>query len=568
MGKILIAVLVIALVGFAQGPDRAGYRWIDADTSGGPVFNWIDITGSGTRLQLGDDDNQGPFWLGFTFPFYTGIRESVYVCSNGWLSFTSTSHQFHHYPIPNPRDPNSLVAPLWTDLDPAQGGTVYYLADIAGGKFIVSWVGVPLHNTADSCTFQVVIDTSGDILFQYLKVPSQMDSGTVGIENDSGTIGLEYFFDGTPLENRPHDSLAIRFYRLERDVCPVTIFKPTLFSFVGDSIKPLVTLRNLGTQSATFPVTLRINPGYEEHLTVSGLKSLGDTTLQFPTWVPQEDSYSLEIFTSLTGDQFPANDTIYGWTVGSYYGELTYDDGKPDTWFLKVGSPAYDWAAAVRFSSPYAQFQLLGVLGFLKDTLFLERVVVCPDSSGFPKLGTPYFQAESVRVVQPETWLELKIDTVINVAGDLWLVAFWPKRATGPKIGEDRSPPIDQRSFFGSPQVGWVSYLDGDLMFRLRITGRIGIKETHSLVPVVVQVQPNICRGRLVIKVYGRISGMPGKIRDVTGRVVRRFRAPASERGAWWVWNGCNEEGERAPAGVYFIEFDTNNKATKILLLR
>ncbi|MEO0069001.1 MAG: nidogen-like domain-containing protein [candidate division WOR-3 bacterium] len=562
----LFALTFLPRAGFAQGPDKAGYRWIDSDTVGGPAFNWIDITSTGNLLPLGDDDNQGPFWLGFSLPFYATTRESVFVCSNGWVSFNSTSHQFHHYPIPASREPNNLLAPLWVDLDPSQGGAIYYFADTLSDKFVVSWIGVPIHNTNDSCTFQVVIENSGDILFQYLKVPTGLDSCSVGIENESGTIGLEYFFDGSPLENRPHDSLAVRFYRLKYDVSPLALIKPAISSLVGDSIKPLIIIGNLGTQPATFPITVQINPGYEEGITLAGLNPLQDTVLQFPTWVPQEDSYSIKIFTGLVGDQFPDNDTIYGYTIGSYEGELSYDDGAPDTWFFKLGSPNYDWGGAVKFSLPYDQFQLLEVSIFLSDTQYLAKVCVCPDSNGLPQISNPYFQADSVRGAS-SNWRVLKTKTVISGERDLWLVAFWPRRATGPKIGEDRSLPIDRRSLFGSPQVGWVAYSDGDLMMRLRITGKIGIKEMQSVTPPIVQIQPNVCRGWLVIKVLGGKGELAGKIRDVTGRVIRQFRLKGCPLKTQWVWDGCDDWGELVRTGAYFIELD-GSKPVKVLLIR
>jgi len=223
MKQHLMLVLLAALA-FGNGPDRGGYRWIDSEESGGPAFNWIDISSAGTKIDLVDDDNQGPFALGFTCDFYGQSFDSIRVCSDGWLSFTSESHQFHHDLIPDVRDPNNLLAPMWADLNPSQGGSVYYLADTANGRFVMSWVDVPFYYDTDSITFQVVVDTAGEILFQYLRIPPSLrlgaDSCTVGIEDDSGVIGLEYYHDGTPAENQLHDSLAVRFYRLQHDVCP------------------------------------------------------------------------------------------------------------------------------------------------------------------------------------------------------------------------------------------------------------------------------------------------------------------------------------------------------------
>ena len=555
---ILSVLLLLPALLLAGGPDRGGYRWASSDSMGGPSFAWIDITGSGTRIPLADDDNQGPFASGLAFDFYGHLRDSVRVCSNGWLSFTSGSHQFHHYAIPSVLDPNSLIAPLWADLDPSQGGSVYYLADSSHGRFIVSWVNVPFRGTTDSCTFEAVLDTSGGILFQYLRLPELLrlgtDSCSVGIENDSGTVGLEYLHDGLPTADQLHDSLAVRFYRLHLDAFPSAFLRPMQQVLAGDSIAPLVVVRNTGLDTVTFPTVLRIGGSYDETLTVTNLAPLTDKMLQFPTWVPDADTYALELVTALGGDGFPANDTLRTEVVGAYTGELRYDDGDRDTWFMKNGSPTHEWAGAVRFSAPYGRFRLLGARIFVDDETPFSRVMVCPDSSGAPQTGSPYLLAESVAADMPGTWIDVPADTELVTDQDVWLVAFWAASATGPRIGEDRSVPIDNRSYFGSPAVRWFSYASGDVMARLRIDGRTGITELGRVDLPRVSVSPNPFRRITLLSLGKGASCGLLQIRDATGRCVRDLRPSGSGTA---VWDGRDQSGRRLPAGAYLIEART-----------
>ncbi len=572
MNRYLVLFLLPALL-LANGPDRGGYRWIDSNAPGGPHFAWIELSEStGKQIPLADDDNQGPFALGCSLDFYGHLRDSVRVCSNGWLSFTSQSHQFHHFPIPDTRDPNSLIAPLWADLDPSQGGLVYYGIDPQSRRFVVSWINVPFHGTTDSCTFQAVLDTSGDIVFQYLRVPASLrlgtDSCSVGIENDSGLTGLEYLYNGSPAENRLHDSLAIRFYRLHHDACPTTVLRPVGQVWATDTILPLVVVRNTGLDTVTFPAILRIGSSYQETVAVSNLAPLTDKVVQFPTWVPGADTYALELVTALVGDESPANDTLRTEVVSSYVGELKYDDGTPDTWFMKNGSPANAWAGAVRFSVPYGHFRLLGARVFVDDTTPFSKVMVCPDSSGAPQCSTPYLLADSVAASQPDTWLEVAADTQVATNEDIWLLAFWQQHATGPRIGEDRSVPIDNRTYFGSPTVRWFAYSIGDLMARLRIDGGTGISEIGEVSLPRLAVSPNPFSRTTLLCLKGLVpSRSLLQVRDATGRLVRELRV--SDAGSA-VWNGRGRDGRLLPAGVYFLQAGagTGRRVAQVLFTR
>jgi len=192
----------------AGGPDAFGYRWKDSNEPGGPAYSWVDISATGTTVAwasgTADDGLSAALPLGFSFPFYGTDQTTVKVCSNGWLSFNTTSTTYTNQGIPNNAAPNSLVAPFWDDLDARTTGTIKYRAEAS--RFIVQWTGVPLYNSSNLQTFQVILHADGRILYQYQTVTAAT-SCTVGLENATGTDGLQVVFNASYLVN----GLAIEF---------------------------------------------------------------------------------------------------------------------------------------------------------------------------------------------------------------------------------------------------------------------------------------------------------------------------------------------------------------------
>jgi len=187
------------------GPDGFGYSWVDSDATGGPVYDWYDISGIGDVVGEGGDF--GPFALGFGFSYYGEIFSSVRVGTKGWLSFTSASGTYSNQAIPNVLEPNNMLAPFWDDLSPDFGGTVYYFADAANNRFIVQWDAVVHFPDGPPETFQAILNADGSIIYQYHTIAID-DVCTVGIENAAGTDGLQVIYNtGGYL----HDGLAIRF---------------------------------------------------------------------------------------------------------------------------------------------------------------------------------------------------------------------------------------------------------------------------------------------------------------------------------------------------------------------
>ena len=209
------------------GPDAFGYVWMDSDEPGGPGYQWVDITGIGTPIQWPidpDDKSFGPLSIGFGFPFYGTIYDSLRICSNGFISFTDNDTTWSNANLPSVSAPLSLLAVWWDDLNPEHGGNFYYWSNQVD-TFIVTidsiqgW-GEPTPR-GGPYFFQVILIGSGKIKYQYQEMGTiRLDEATIGIQNETGTIGLTVTHNSLYV----HDELAVEFSIpvLWLDVTPLT----------------------------------------------------------------------------------------------------------------------------------------------------------------------------------------------------------------------------------------------------------------------------------------------------------------------------------------------------------
>jgi len=305
------------VVNGSGGPDLFGYTWIDSDEPGGPTFEWIDISSIGTQVVLTDDDNEGPFNIGFDFSYYDVDFSSLYICSNGFVSFTSTSTSLSNRTIPTNSEPNNLLSIFWDDLNPNNGGAVYYYQDTENDRFIVSYDGVPHYSSYGALYFQVILNRDGSIYYNYASMDDGghgNDGATIGIENGTGDDGLQVVYNADYV----HAELAIRFSaepEFDYDVAPTTFVAPTGQGQDGIPFTPIVTVENMGAMTVGFPVTFNITfdgqTVYENTVNVTELAHGEEFDAEFAEYTPDaEGDYTFTATTSLDGDENTANDVI------------------------------------------------------------------------------------------------------------------------------------------------------------------------------------------------------------------------------------------------------------------
>ncbi|MBK9759786.1 MAG: T9SS type A sorting domain-containing protein [Flavobacteriales bacterium] len=212
---VLFSFQLFALTG---GPDQYGYIWKDSDEPGGPVYDWIDITGIGTQVTgLADDNIVGPYTMGENFPYYWYGVKKVFIGSNGYITFITSGNISANFPfLPQAGETDNYIAAFMTDLNFAGSGNpgqCWWHDNL--DRTVISYINVPYWSATDpnlwtgSNTFQMVLNKlDGSITINYLNVPccSGSNGPMCGIEAINGDIGLQQNFGVNPI-----NSFSVRF---------------------------------------------------------------------------------------------------------------------------------------------------------------------------------------------------------------------------------------------------------------------------------------------------------------------------------------------------------------------
>ncbi len=166
-----------------------------------PYFDWVINQDNAVdpALVVGttDDGYWGPIPIGFEFLYYGNMYNTVYIGTNGQVTFGEGNSAYSNVGIPTAAAPNNLLALFWDDLNFLPATANIYYGGSPGITFVITYDNVQRYgDPASTLTAQVILYVDGRIRMQYLDVTGNAWTPTIGIENADGTKGVQYHYNG------------------------------------------------------------------------------------------------------------------------------------------------------------------------------------------------------------------------------------------------------------------------------------------------------------------------------------------------------------------------------------
>ncbi len=297
------------------GPDMYGYKWSDSDEPSGPTYVWNNISTTGTVMSTisGCDDCTQLQSLSFPFNFYGTDYSSMYVSSNGVITFGTSYSGYTNYPLPSTSAPANVIAGFWDDLRPGGGGNVYF--QDFGTYAIVQFNAVAYYSGSGSVTFQFVLHDNGKINLYYNSLTGTVLSSTVGIQNSTRDDGLGVVYNASYLRN----SLAVEF-SAGPDWLSLSTESGTLASGESINIDVILDATDLLGGSYNGTIELSHNDPAESNpivipvnLYVDGMRRLNFTATSHDfgnVWQGASSTYRVEVVNA--GDELTTINAING----------------------------------------------------------------------------------------------------------------------------------------------------------------------------------------------------------------------------------------------------------------
>lgn len=298
----------------------------------------------------------------------------------------------------------------------------------------------------------------------------------------------------------------------------------------GVSLQFRATVKNFGNQTlaAGVPVRLMIlGPGGYTYLdndqgtTVSLARGQTQALTFAPNWRTPDTLgvYTVKAWTELSGDAYPANDTITReFSVGRW---ITYANWA-STWIRGQLSP---YEKATNFDPTYFRINYPVIISGLRSQFYIFPGYPWDDSLFKFKIygndgQTLLYESDTIRAAPyPAVMTHIVIDTVVITSGNFY-VSIEP-RTNYPTLISDTLP--RNRSYYGWPG-SWAPYDGGEWFISASVKTGVGIEETRQVVKktkLSITNYPNpFNSGRIEWQLKEK-SPIRLTLYDATGRFVR-----------------------------------------------
>ena len=198
------------------GPDGYGYLWADSYE---PGVNFSYEYAANPESGFGDDDYL-VVSLGFSFEFYGSNYTTITITSNGIAHFDGASALTYNN-TSLPYGSYATIAPMWDDLNPASGGTIYWgtTGTSPNRVFVAEWWYVPHFSDIGEVSFELkLFEVDDAIEFHYL----DMDFGDATYNwGASATCGIAEGAFGYDLQRSYNQAVLTNSYaiRIVPDPC-------------------------------------------------------------------------------------------------------------------------------------------------------------------------------------------------------------------------------------------------------------------------------------------------------------------------------------------------------------
>ncbi len=188
-------------------------------------YSWIEIQSTGTHMSTisNEDDDYESISLisqGWSFTFYETSYDTLYVSSNGYMSFGNSYPGDTGGNIPDfSEDNKDTIALVWDDLNPSEGGDIYYqFFGTSPNRYLVIeyYQVVDYYDELQIGDCEVILYENGNIKFQYKSLNDHI-SPEIGLDHGDMTNFNRY--DPT----LPLNSKAIEFNFDEMDTISFTL---------------------------------------------------------------------------------------------------------------------------------------------------------------------------------------------------------------------------------------------------------------------------------------------------------------------------------------------------------